>query len=84
MSNFEIDRSVVYNNFTFQLKDQSVKYILEFQEDCTDKIVSHFYQFLLGCGHSEAAIAQCMRETADEWFDLQQSMTQQTSSLDYD
>lgn len=85
---FQIDDSVVYNNFKFELKDQGVKYTLEFQEDHTDKVIQHFYQFLLGCGHSEAAIAECMRETADEWFDLQQSLMKQGKDqvkiVDYD
>ena len=74
---FEIDRSVVYNKFTFNLKDDNVDYTMGFQEDHTDKVIRNFYQFMLGCGHSEAAIAQCMRETADEWFDAQQNMMRQ-------
>jgi len=71
---FEIDKSVVYNKFTFNLKDGAVDYTMGFQEDSTDKVVRHFAQFLQGCGHGEGAIAAAMREISDEWFDYQQSL----------
>ena len=71
---FEIDKSVVYNKFTFNLKDDSVDYTMGFQEDHTDKVVRNFAQFLQGCGHGEGAIASAMREVSDEWFDYQQSL----------
>lgn len=76
-----IDNSVVYNKFTFNLKDDSVDYTMEFQEDHTDKVIQHFYQFMLGCGHSEAAVAAAMRETSDEWFDSQQSLIREVTDL---
>lgn len=81
---FEIDHSVVYNKFTFNLKDDKVDYTVVFQEDCTDKVIRNFYQFMLGCGHSEAAIAACMRETSDEWFDSLQSVMPQAPGSDID
>jgi hypothetical protein len=74
---FENDKSVVYNKFTFNLKDDGVEYTMGFQEDFTDKVVRHFAQFLQGCGHSEAAIAKAMREISDEHFDYQQSLIKQ-------
>jgi len=74
---FEIDKSVVYNKFTFNLKDDAVDYTMGFQEDHTDKIVRHFIQFMLGAGHPEAAIASAMRELSDEYFDYQQSLIKQ-------
>jgi hypothetical protein len=74
---FEIDKSVVYNKFTFNLKDDAVDYTMGFQEDHTDKIVRHFVQFMLGAGHAEGAIASIMRELSDEYFDYQQSLMKQ-------
>jgi hypothetical protein len=71
---FEIDKSVVYNKFTFNLKDDAVDYTMGFQADETDKVVRYFAQFLQGCGHGEGAIASAMREVSDEWFDYQQSL----------
>ena len=76
-----IDNSVVYNKFTFNLKDDSVDYTMEFQEDHTDKVIQHFYQFMLGCGHNEGAVAAAMRETSDEWFDSQQSLIREVTDL---
>jgi hypothetical protein len=77
---FQIDTSVVYNKFTFNLKDDAVDYTMGFQEDHTDKIVRHFVQFMLGAGHAEAAIASAMREISDEYFDCQQSLMKQAQA----
>ena len=74
---FQIDTSVVYNKFTFNLKDDAVDYTMGFQEDHTDKIVRYFVQFLQGCGHAEGAITAAMRELSDEYFDYQQSLMKQ-------
>lgn len=79
--NFQIDNSVVYNKFAFHLKDDGLEYKMEFQEDHTDKVIRNFYQFLMGCGHSEGAIAAAMRETSDEWFDSQQSLIREVTDL---
>lgn len=81
MAKFEINPSVVYNKFTFNLKDDGVEYIMGFQADSTDTVIERFYQFMLGCGHAESAIASAMREVSDEWFDTQQSLMREVTDL---
>jgi len=65
-----------HNKFTFYLKDDSVEYMMEFQEAFTDKIVYHFANFLQGCGHSEGSIAAAMKEVSDEYLRLSQMSTE--------
>jgi len=65
-----------HNKFTFNLKDDSVDYTMEFQEAFTDKIVCHFANFLQGCGHSEGSIAAAMKEVSNEYLRLSQMSTE--------
>ena len=83
-ANFETNPYKVYNKYTFSLKDNGIDYIVGFQEMCPKKVTHYFYKFMLGCGHSEAAIASAMRDLSDEWFDAKQSLINEASQLNPD
>ena len=57
------------SNYMFKLDEGSVQVNYSFSGIFCPDIVVHFKQFLLSAGFTEATIAECFRQTAEEYDD---------------
>ena len=55
------------SNYTFKLDEGSVQVSYSFSGIFCPSIVVHFKQFLLSAGFTEATVAECFREAAEEY-----------------
>jgi hypothetical protein len=57
------------SNYFFKLDEGSVQVNYSFSGIFCPSIVTHFKQFLLSAGFTEATIAECFRQAAEEYDD---------------
>jgi hypothetical protein len=57
------------SNYVFKLDEGSVQVNYSFSGIFCPSIVVHFKQFLLSAGFTEATIAECFRQAAEEYDD---------------
>jgi hypothetical protein len=59
------------SNYSFKLDEGSVQVNYSFSGIFCPSIVVHFKQFLLSAGFTEATVADCFQQAADEYYELQ-------------
>ena len=57
------------SNYVFKLDEGSVQVNYSFSGIFCPSVVTHFKQFLLSAGFTEATIAECFRQAAEEYDD---------------
>jgi len=58
-----------HDHFTLLYEDGDTKVLHEFKEVVADQVIEHLVNFLKGCGYFEHNIYECMKETAEMYFD---------------
>ena len=57
------------SNYVFKLDEGNVQVNYSFSGIFCPSIVVHFKQFLLSAGFTEATVAECFQQAAEEYYD---------------